>query len=425
MAKKLVALLLSALMVTSCIAACSKDDEDSDSEGGNSGDAIQDLIDSTGDSTVKLTVWASEEDQEFTQTLINGFKAEYPDVKFDITLEACSESTAKDTVLTDISAAADVFAFADDQINELVRAGALLEVTDSYTYDVREENLGGSVEAATVDGKLYAYPMTADNGYFLYYDSNVYSESDVASLDAMMAAASASGTQIGMCVSDAWYLYSFFKGAGLELGLNDDGVTNTCNWNTGDGTAVAQAIIDLCTSGTFVNAGDDAGIMTGVNDGKYSAVVSGMWNAQAIEAAYGDGYAATRLPTFTMNGSQVQMSSFSGYKLIGVNATSAQAGWATLLAEYLTNETSQIARFEARGLGPSNIVAAGSDAVQSNPAIAALAAQAEFATPQRVGGNYWSPAASLGSILASGNPDGTALQTLLDDCVAGIEAPVI
>jgi len=425
MAKKFVAVILSAMMVMSCIAACSSDDKDSDSgDSAGSGDAIQDLIDST-DGTVKLTVWASEEDQELTKTLIDGFKAEYPDVSFDITVEACSESTAKDTVLTDISAAADVFAFADDQINELVRAGALLEVTDSYTFNVSEENLAGSVEAATVDGKLYAYPMTADNGYFLYYDSNVYSESDVESLDAMMAAAAADGSKIGMCVSDAWYFYSFFKGAGFDLGLADDGVTNTCNWNEEGGTDVAQAIIDLCTSGTFVNAGDDAGIMTGVNDGVYSAVVSGMWNAQAIEAAYGDGYAATKLPTFTLNGEQVQMSSFSGYKLIGVNAMSAQAGWATLLAEYLTNEQSQVTRFETRGLGPSNINASASDAVQSNPAIAALAAQAAYATPQRVGGNYWAPAASLGSILAAGNPDNTALQSLLDECVAGIEAAVI
>lgn len=61
---------------------------------------------------------------------------------------------------------------------------------------------------------------------------------------------------------------------------------------------------------------------------------------------------------------------------------------------------------------------------KANPAISALAAQAAYATPQRVGGNYWTPAETLGSILAQGNPDGTDLQKLLDNAVEGIEAPV-
>ena len=118
------------------------------------------------------------------------------------------------------------------------------------------------------------------------------------------------------------------------------------------------------------------------------------------------------------------MSSFSGYKLIGVNPHSKNVGWAMILAEYLTNNDSQVARYEARGLGPSNIEASNSDAVQADPAIAALAAQAAYATPQRVGNNYWDPAKTLGQILATGNPDGTDLQEMLDTTVQGINAPV-
>ena len=56
--------------------------------------------------------------------------------------------------------------------------------------------------------------------------------------------------------------------------------------------------------------------------------------------------------------------------------------------------------------------------------MAALAAQAPYSTPQVIGGNYWSPAETLGQILSSGNPDGTDLQTLLDKAVEGITAPV-
>ena len=355
--------------------------------------------------------------------MIENFKAQYPDVTFEITLGSESESTAKDTILSDVEAAADVFAFADDQINELVAAGALQEVSATYTYDVANENLAGAVEAATVGGKLYAYPMTADNGYFMFYDSSVFTADDVQSLEKMIEVADAAGKKIAMDVSNGWYIYSFFQGAGYDLTLNDDGKTNSCTWNGAGATDVAQAIMDLFSTGVFIDLSDEE-MATAIAEGTVAACVNGTWRAETASTAWGENYAATKLPTFNVAGTDYQMSSYSGYKLIGVNPYSKNIGWSMLLAEYLTNTESQTARFEARGLGPANIEAASSETVQSNPAIAALAAQAAYATPQRVGGSFWSPAETLGQILASGNPDGTDLQTLLDTAVEGITAPV-
>ena len=109
-----------------------------------------------------------------------------------------------------------------------------------------------------------------------------------------------------------------------------------------------------------------------------------------------------------------------GCKLVGVNAFSENAGWAMLLAEYLTNYENQLRRFELRGQGPSNIEAANSPAVQADPALAALAAQSQYSAVLLVGGNFWAPTETLGAIIAQGNPDGIDLQTLLDTAVAGI-----
>lgn len=438
--KRLLALALVGAMSVSMLAGCGSSSETETTETettetteettetaeteeteATSDDAIANLIAATT-GTVELTVWASEEDQDFTSELIESFKAEYSDVDFNITLGAESEADAKDDVLVDVEAAPDVYAFADDQINELVAAGALQEVVQSYTYDVASENVAGSVEAASVDGKLYAYPMTADNGYFMFYDKSVFSESDMESLDSMIEAAKAADKKIAMCVSDGWYIYSFFKGAGYDLTLNDDG-TNTCTWNDEGATDVCQAILDLFATGVFVNMSDEEQA-TAIAEGTICACVNGTWRAETAQEAWGDNYAATKLPTFTVAGEQVQMSSFSGYKLIGVNPHSENVGWAMILAEYLTNYDAQVARYEARGLGPANIEAAASDIVQADPAIAALAEQAAYATPQRVGNNYWTPAQTLGEILSNGNPDGTDLQELLDTAVEGIEAPV-
>lgn len=441
MKKKILSALLCASMVATMVAGCGNKAEETPAETpatettgeetpateaqaeNTANDAVAKLVESSKGTTISLRVVASEEDQTLTQTLLDEFVAQYPDVTFDIQLGSESESTAKDTILADVEAAPDVFAFADDQINELVAAGALQEVAATYTYDVAGENAAGSVEAATVDGKLYAYPMTADNGYFMFYDASIFTEDDVQSLDKMIEVAKAADKKIAMDVSNGWYIYSFFQGAGYELTLNDDGVTNTCTWNGEGATDVAQAIMDLFATGVFVDLGDEE-MATAIAEGTVCACVNGTWRAETAETAWGENYAATKLPTFTVAGKECQMSSYSGYKLVGVSPYSDNVGWAMLVAEYLTNEASQTSRFDARGLGPANINAASSSAVQSNPAIAALAAQAAYATPQRVGGNFWTPAETLGGILASGNPDGTDLQVLLDTAVEGITAPV-
>ena len=372
---------------------------------------------------VTLTMWGAEEDQTMLREMADAFIEENKD-KGNITINigACSEADAKDNVLTDPTAAADVYAFADDQLNELVAAGALQEVTLNAD-DVKSRNLEGSVEAASLNGKLYAYPMTADNGYFLYYDSSVITPEDAETVDGILAAAAAAGRTFDMTLNDGWYIYSFFAGAGLEATLAEDGVNTVCNWNEEPGADVAQAVMDIASNSAFVSA-PDADIVSGITNGTVCAAVSGTWNAKVAQETWGENYAATKLPTYTMNGEQVQMGSFAGYKLVGVNPHSANVGVAMMLADYITNEANQQKRFEDRQLGPSNINVNASEAVQAAPAIAALAAQSDFSDLQRVGANYWDPAASLGQILASGETQGKTTQQLVDDAVAGITAAV-
>ena len=152
------------------------------------------------------------------------------------------------------------------------------------------------------------------------------------------------------------------------------------------------------------------------------AGINGTWQAQAAEKTWGENYGAAKLPTFTCAGKQVQMRSFAGYKLIGINAYSKNKEFALLLGRYLTNYENQVKRFEERGLGPSNVQAAESDQVKANPAINALNEQAPYADAQRIGDRYWDPAQTLGTILIDGNSEGTPLQTLLDTTVEEIVA---
>lgn len=257
MKRKLAAACISMCMVSSLLAGCGSSEQTvqnqseqtqnsektqeevkteettqvSENSDNNSNDAIANLIAAT-DAPVDLTLWCAEteEYQTVMAQLVDEFKNTYPDVQFNITIGAESEANCKDDVLKDVESAADVFVFADDQLTDLVNAGALQSVDAVFTYDPKTANAASTVEAASVDGKLYAYPLTASNGYFLFYNSDYLTEEDVSSWDNLLAAAQKQGKTVGMEVSGAWYLYGFFAGAGLEMYGQDDG-TNYCNWN--------------------------------------------------------------------------------------------------------------------------------------------------------------------------------------------------
>ena len=400
--KKFLAMVLALAMMLTMVASCAMAEE------------------------VSLRVWVGDNaDIDWINTVIANFQAANPDKTYKIEVGVQTEGDCSKVVLTDPTAAADVFTFADDQFNSLYNAGALQQVVIDPEA-VIAANTPGSVTAATgADGNLYAYPATADNGYFMFYNKEYFTEEDVQTLDGMMAKAAEAGKKVGFPMSDAWYFYSFFKGAGLEMTVSEDGVTNICNWNATDtpitGVQVVEALLAVTSNPGFMEADSDP-FVAGVKDGTIIAGVSGTWNANTAAEVWGDNYAATKLPTFTVNGEQVQMSSFAGFKLVGVNSYSENVGDAMDFAAFMTNEESQALRFEMRSQGPSNINAAASDAVQANPAIAALAAQSAYADVQRVGQAYWDAAAALGKIIVNGNPDNIELQTLLDNCVAGITA---
>lgn len=168
---------------------------------------------------------------------------------------------------------------------------------------------------------------------------------------------------------------------------------------------------------------DDAGFLKGVKDNTIIAGVNGIWNAVALEKAWEKNFGAAKLPLYTCAGKQVQMASFSGYKLAGVNAYSEEKEWAAKLAGWITNEENQKLRFIMRGQGPSNINAAASKEVKSSPAITALLGQSEFSCLQRIGGNFWEPVVAFTEDILSNSQTDKSLQEKLDKMAQGIIAP--
>lgn len=391
--------------------------------------------------TITLTMWGAEEDQDLLRQLADEFiSAHAAEATIEVQIGVESESTAKDTVLADPEAAADVFAFADDQMKALVDAGALQSIDDMAEVfqavgktldDVKAANSTGSVSAASYNNTMYAFPMSGGNGFFLFYDSSKLSADDVKSWDTLLEAANAAGGKVAMTLSSGWYNAGFFVGAGFSAGEVDaDGVT-TVDWNqtssTGiTGVEVTQAMLTIAGNSAF-QAVADGGLSDAIANGGLVAVVDGTWDASAVQTAFGDGYAATVLPTYKAGDKVCQQADYAGFKLVGVNPYSENVGWATLLAEYITNETSQAARYAARGSLPTNNVAASVPEIADDVALSAIMAQDAYGVPQTVGGNFWSPSATFGENVAQGTwkvDDVDAIQAALDELVAGINAPI-
>lgn len=419
MRKRLLSGVVTCAVVTTLCAGCGGSSSDIDK---SKLTTIEEKVDKS--QTVSLKVWGSEADTEFTQSLIDSFVAAHKgEATFDIVFEAHEEMDATKDGLGNVEECADVFSMPDDQLSAFAAAGVCKPI--KYADKIKSNNIEASVTAATINDQVYAYPMTADNGYFLYYNKKYLSSSDVETMDKLLNAAAKQNKKFCMDWDSGWYLYSFFANTGLELGLNDDGMTNYCTWNSGEGdikgTDVGEAMWNIAGKSSF-NMTNDDGFVAEAKAGNAVAGVSGVWLASSLKEIWGDDLTATKLPTYTCAGKQVQMGSYSGYKMVGVNSHSKFSDWAEELAAWFTNEESQKLRFEKRGNTPSNKTLASSDEITSNVENKGLIEQSPFASLQRVGGMYWTPSRTFGTYMGHHDMHGNSMQKLLDAMVEQIVA---
>lgn len=368
-----------------------------------------------------LKVWVAEAVVDFTNEQIAAFKEAHPEyANMNVTVEAVGEGDAAGKVITDVESAADIFGFAQDQLGRLVQAGALVEVEEENAKAVEAENDAGSVAAVKMGDVMYAYPMTSDNGYFLYYDKSVVT--DPTDLDKILEDCEKAGKNFYFEVNSGWYQVAFFFAHGCELTYTTDSEGAYTGLNTtyasDAGVAALKSMIKMAKSPAFQNG---SSLSTATNVG---AIVDGVWDSSAAKDLFGENYAATKLPM----ADGVQLSGFGGFKMLGVKQQTDDDKLAACdaLAAYLTSEEVQLARYKAHGWGPSNLAAQHNEAVQADEALSALAAQLAYDIPQgQYPGDYWSTATGLGDdILAKklDDADDAALLDALNVFVANCEA---
>ena len=403
MKKKALSLFLVTAMAVSMV-GCGSKDADKNTEKKDTEAAVETEKPAAAEDEAwegDLTVWSPQEDQDtnWLQDQCEAFAAEHPNWKINFNYGVCAEGEAKDNVTKDVEAAADVYMLANDNIPDLVSAGALSELGGDYLGYVTSTNSDSILASVTYNDAVVAFPFTS-NTWFMYYDKSVFSEDDVKNFDTMLEKAGEAGKKVSFKLTDSWYIQAFYVANGCTLFGDGTDTDAGIDFGGDKAAAVTEYLVDLAANPNFLVDADGAGL-AGLGD-SVAAVFSGTWDADAVKEKLGDNMGVAALPTVTIDGKEGQMKSFIGSKAIGVNPNAENQQVAMSLAAYLAGEKAQTAHYEMRNILPSNInISLADDPIAT--AVTNVMTDTSIMQPLcKEMGNYWSPAENMGKNIQSG-----------------------
>lgn len=390
-----------------------------------SGGGIDDDDDTIDDSgTYDIKIWVDDKIVGLTQSQIGQFVAAAGG-KYTInaTIEPVSESSAAASMLQDVQDGADIFCFAQDQLSRLKVAGALAKVSNNVVTNLTEEMGEDAVNAAKVNEDVYAYPITSDNGYFLYYDKSVISDDDAKDITKILAKCKSAGKTLNYeARSNGFYAASYFMATGCYSSwtLNSESgkfESYKDNYNSAAGIVAAKGLKELDNKALV--AGNSQASKLGSSS---AAVVSGIWEYEVALKNLGDKLGCAELPYFTVDGTSYHLSSFDGYKLLGVKpqVDAKKASVCRKIARFLTNESCQTERFSESSWGPTNIKASENEKVKAHKGLAALTAQHEFAKPQCQCPGSWFTALATTAKAVTASATDDQIRTILKNYENGL-----
>lgn len=408
--KKIISAVLCVVMILSCMAAltaCSQKER-------------------------VIMLWGPEEQRDIYLKWANQFKEEHPDELKGWTFDfaGSGDAGAYGNMSVDPTKGAAIYSFANDQMANLANLNALSPLSGSDLEWAQANNITSAVEATKLGEKYMAYPLQADNGYFLYFKKSAFEGTSVWDADngtlkegytfrdlyAALDEKGLTSALVSWPFGDSWYVSGVFFAVGgdYEVVYDSEGkqTSASCSfgytlpegatsYKEGDFTLGRTAV--ECMVNTFLN--EDGTInshfkYTDSDKAAYNDIVStftnpenpqcqetpivatinGTWKATELQKNWGDDYCATALPMLEDNaGNKYAMRTFAGYKHLGVNPMCefAQADGNNIvilhqLAQYLTSKDAQLERYAKSNAGPSNKEALADPTVSSDIALSAL-----------------------------------------------------
>lgn len=375
---------------------------------------------------ITLKVWGPNEDQaddnSFLPVACAKFAEAHPEWDITFVYEVCAEGDAGTMVTKDPSAAADVYAFASDQLGTLRQANAIARLGGDALDQVMNANYGDAkdlviLSVSDAEGAVYGVPFTP-NTWFMYYDKSVYTEDDIKSLDAMMAK-----KPVAFPITNTWNLPAFYFAVGGTMYGNGTDASQGVNFGGETGAAATKYIANAVANGTmFDDANGAAKDM--IKNGQIGAMFSGTWDAKNLSDILGENYGTAQLPCITVNGQECQLKAFNGTKAFAANPNSANLKAATALAAWLGSTEMQKLHYELRNGEVIPVDVSLADLYASNPAAIAQENTMAYTSTLQPNitemGNYWANAGAMGTALANGEINDSNAAEMTEKWNAGI-----
>lgn len=383
-----------------------------------------------------ILLWGPSEHVDLYYELWDSFveaNPEYKDIPFEVGTNG--DAGAYAAMAVDPQSGASIYTFANDQLANLRRIGAIAPVSGANEEWILANHSQFSCDAGKIENTYYGYPVSQDNGYVFCYSKDAFRGTAVwdAERDTLKegytfrdlyAALEERGTQAGhekwgnglvlWPSGSAWYQAGVFfaTGGDYKVEFNTDGSQKSAecwfgyteNGGTKDFTVGREATAAMINSYTnedgtiskhFMYSEDTIPAYNDIvtqyigNDEQPLAGIVSWNNAGVFQDGWGEDYACAVLPTLEADSVQLPGSgkkytwkTFAGCKLMGVNpysefARKSEENLVLLhkLAQYLTDYDASMARFNKNGLAPSNLKAIENEKVASSPFVTALAEQ--------------------------------------------------
>ena len=364
----------------------------------------------------KLVLSGAEDQKTFVMRKANEYlKAEKLDSKYELTYTAHGEDRI-DSEVADWTAetAPDLYSFSCDKSTPLAAAGALATVPEEYANKLKTTLSETAYESATFNGDLVGYAYTASNGYFTYYDSSLpgidaivhdnKAGSIVDNIEDWVDFCEKNNKKFAYNLKEPFYTVGALTtfGASWNVEYNRDGSVKkvTSDFATEKGLKAAKMMLKIMSSDAVIYTLDAPGV------NNVAFCVNGAWalsnDKDGNKSAYTDPKVkTTTLPNATVDGEKKHIRSFAGTKLYGVNPSKSNGKAERLntlhgIANYLTSDDVQSARFDDSQQAPSSKAVSATDKVKSNAALSALANQSADGNAQaNLPGNIWTAPATF------------------------------
>ncbi len=361
-----------------------------------------------------LTLWVDPANVASYKTLVSGFEKEYTNVKVTVQQSPTGSANAKQDVSKDPSKAADVFKVPNDQLGAMAQAGYINPLSPDATAWVKANDIAIAGTAVTWKGQMYAYPQDQQSNV-IFYNKAKFSTAPSAWTDFT------AGKVIGTDFTNSYNWYPAFLSNGTYLYGKDGETLTGTNANTAPGLEVMKWFAAQNSNPGVKQSG--SALLADLQSGKTAAVLDGPWDAANIQKFLGSNFGVTTLPTIDFGSGAKQMQAFSGVGTLAVNSASKYQVAASALAEYLSNDASQMELYKDNGAIPVSTKNQTNSTIAADPVAQAVIKQVQSDTlmpkmPEMA--TFWTLAAPMIQNTEAGKIPASQYQAQLDKFVAGI-----